>query len=114
MDLLPGMAIAMLIMKISPLTMLLWLAALFTMDFMLSAVGLLLEALFPASAMEMVKASIQMLLKFMLIFIVVIAVVVGVLLGGVELGLICTIVTNIIFGAIGFVIYPSMYHNGIA
>ncbi len=114
MDLLPGMAVAMLIMKISPLTMLLWFVTLVTMDFMLSGVGLLLEALFPASAMETVKAVIQMMLKFVVIIFVVAAIVVGVVLGGFELGLILTLIMNVIMGGVCFMIYPSMLHGGIA
>ena len=114
MDLLPGMTIAMLLMKANPLTMLLWFVVLVTMDFMLSGVGLLLEALFPASAMEMVKASIQMMLKFVVIVLIVIAIVIGVALGGFEMGLIMTLLLNVILGGISFLIYPSMLHGGIS
>ena len=114
MDLLPGMAIAMVLMKANPFTMLLWFVVLVTMDFMLSGVGLLLEALFPASAMEMVKASIQMMLKFVVIILIVIAIVIGVALGGFEMGLIMTLLLNVILGGISFLIYPSMLHGGIS
>ena len=114
MDLLPGMLIAMLIMEVNPMSMLLWFVVLVTMDFMLSGVGLLLEALFPASAMQMVKASIQMMLKFVVIFFIVIAIVVGAMLGGFEMGLILTLIMNVFFGAVCFIIYPSMLHGGIS
>lgn len=114
MDLLPGMIISMLVMELNPVTMLLWFAVLVTMDFMLSGVGLLLEALFPASAMEMVKASIQMMLKFVVIIFIVVAIVIGVMLGGFEMGLIMTLVLNVVLGGVSFIIYPSMLHGGIA
>lgn len=114
MDLLPGMVIAMLVMEINPATMLLWFVVLVTMDFMLSGVGLLLEALFPASAMEAVKAMIQMTLKFVVILFIVAAIVIGVVLGGFELGLILTLIMNVILGGVCFIIYPSMLHGGIA
>ena len=114
MDLLPGMVISMLVMELNPVTMLLWFAVLVTMDFMLSGVGLLLEALFPASAMEMVKASIQMMLKFVVIIFIVVAIVIGVMLGGFEMGLIMTLILNVILGGVSFMIYPSMLHGGIA
>ena len=94
--------------------MLLWFAVLVTMDFMLSGVGLLLEALFPASAMEMVKATIQMMLKFVVIIFIVVAIVIGVMLGGFEMGLIMTLVLNVVLGSVSFIIYPSMLHGGIA
>ena len=114
MDLLPGMVISMLIMEANPMSMLLWFVVLVTMDFMLSGVGLLLEALFPASAMEMVKASIQMMLKFVVIIFIVIAIVIGAMLGGFEIGLILTLIMNVVLGAVCFIIYPSMLHGGIS
>lgn len=114
MDLLPGMILAMLIMEANPVAMALWFVVLITMDFMLSGVGLLLEALFPASAMEMVKASIQMLLKFAVIIFIVIAIVIGVVIDSFELGLILTLIMNIAVGGVTFIIYPSMLHDGIA
>ena len=114
MDLLPGLVAAMLILEINPLTVLLWFVTLVTMDFMLSGVGMLLEALFPASAMQMVKATIQMLLKFVVIIVIVIAIVIGTLFGGFEVGLIVNIIVNIAIGALCFVIYPAILHDGIA
>ena len=114
MDLLPGMTIAMLVMKANPVTMLLWFVVLITMDFMLSGVGLMLEALFPASAMDVVKAMIQMMLKFVVILFIVVAIVVGTFLSGFEFGLVVTMVMNVVIGALCFIFYPTMLHNGIA
>ncbi len=114
MDLLPGMIFAMLILELNPAVMLLWFVTLVTMDFMLSGVGMMLEALFPATAMDMVKASIQMMLKMFMILVIVIVIVVGTLLGGFELGLVLTLIMNVIIGAVSFIIYPSMLHSGIA
>ena len=114
MDLLPGLIISMLVLEMNPAVMLLWFAVLITMDFMLSGVGMLLEALFPASAMEMVKAMIQMLLKFVIIIVIAIAIVVGTLFGGFEVGLIVNLIVNIAIGALCFVIYPAILHDGIA
>ena len=113
-DLLPGMVIAYLILGFKPLEMILWMAVLLTMDFMLSGVGMVLEALFPADAMNQVKASIQLMLKFFMIIFIVIAVAVGGLIGGITLGLIFELVMNVVIGAVAFVIYPSMLHSGIA
>lgn len=114
MDLLPGMIFAMLVLEVNPLVMLLWLATLVTMDFMLSGVGMMLEALFPATAMDVVKASIQMMLKMFMILVIVIVIVVGTLLGGFEMGLVLTLIMNVIVGGVSFVIYPSLLHSGIA
>jgi hypothetical protein len=114
MDLLPGMVIACLLLDVNPMALLLWMAVLVTMDFMLSGVGLVLEALFPANSMNQVKAAIQMLLKFFMIFVIVIAVMIGVVIQGITLGLIITLVMNIILGGVAFIIYPAMLHDGIA
>ena len=114
MDLLPGMVIACLLLDVHISQLLLWMVVLVTLDFMLSGVGLLLEALFPANAMSQVKAAIQMLLKFFLIFVIVIAVMIGVVIQGITLGLIITLVMNIILGGVAFIIYPAMLHDGMA
>lgn len=114
LDLLPGFVVAVVMLDVSPLILLLWYAVLITMDFMLSGVGMVLEALFPASAMDMVKSSLQLMLKFVVIIFIVAAIAIGAVLGGFELGLVCNLVLNIIIGAVTFVIYPSMLHEGIS
>ena len=114
MDLLPGLIAAMLILEMNLLTVLLWLVTLVTMDFMLSTVGMVLEALFPASAMEVVKASIQLLLKFMMIIVIAAAIAIGTFIGGFEIGLVVSFSLNIVIGALCFLIYPAMLHDGIA
>jgi len=112
-DLIPGLIVSMIIMKLNPLVLLLWFVTMLTMDFMLSGLGMLLEALFPATAMEMVKASIQLILKFAVIIVIVLAIVIGAVLGGIELGLFINLIVNLLIGAAAFVIYPSMLHRGI-
>jgi hypothetical protein len=114
MDLLPGVVLAIIILGLSPLQVALWVLVLLTMDFMLSGIGMMLEALFPATAMDMVKASIQMILKFMMIMVIVIAFALGMAIGGVEMALIFNLIMNVILGGISFIIYPSMLHGGIA
>ena len=64
-------------------------------------------------AMEMVKASIQLILKFAVIIVIVLAIVIGAVLGGIELGLFINLIVNLLIGAAAFVIYPSMLHRGI-
>ena len=96
-----------------PLEFLLWMAVLVTMDFMLSGVGMVLEVLFPADAMNQVKASLQLMLKFFMILVIVVVVLVGILLNGVLLGLLFLLIMNLIIGAITFILYPSCLHNGI-
>lgn len=114
MDLLPGMLLFAVICKNNPLEMVLWMAVFITMDFMLSGVGMILEALFPADAMNQVKASLQLMLKFFMILFIVIAIVVGVVINGIVLGLVFNLIMNLILGAVSFMIYPSMLHDGIS
>lgn len=113
-DMLPGMLIFTIVCGTNPLEMLLWLAVLVTMDFMLSGVGMVLEALFPADAMNQIKASLQLMLKFFMILFIVGAIIIGVLINGIVLGLILNLIMNIVFGIVTFIIYPSMLHNGIS
>ncbi len=114
LDLLPGVLFAMVVMELDIATVLLWFSVFVTMDFMLSGVGMVLEALFPASAMDMVKSAIQLVLKFVVILFIVAAIIIGVAISGLELGLIINLGMNIIVGAVAFLIYPSMLHDGIA
>ena len=114
LDLLPAMLVATIMMKLNPLVVLLWYVVLITMDFMLSGVGLLLEAIFPASALDAVKSMLQLVLKFVVILFIVVAIVVGVVLGSLELGLMINLVMNLVIGAVTFMIYPAMLHEGIS
>lgn len=114
LDLFPGFLVAMLVMELDITTVLLWFSVLVTMDFMLSGVGMVLEALFPASAMDTVKSAIQLVLKFVVLLFIVVAIIIGVVISGLELGLILNLIMNIVVGAVAFVIYPSMLHNGVA
>lgn len=114
LDLFPAMLTATIMMKLNPVVVLLWYFVLITMDFMLSGVGLLLEAIFPASALDVVKSMIQMVLKFVVIIFIVGAIVIGVVIGSLELGLIINLIMNIVIGIVTFMIYPAMLHEGIS
>lgn len=114
LDLLPAMLVATIMMKLNLAVVLLWYVVLITMDFMLSGVGLLLEAIFPASALDVVKSMLQLVLKFVVIIFIVVAIVIGVVIGSLELGLMIHLVMNIVIGAVTFMIYPAMLHEGIS
>lgn len=114
LDLLPGVVVAMLLLKENPGMVLLWLLALVSMDFMLSTVGMLVEFLVPNQGLDTVKAMIQMMLKFFMILVVVLLFVAGMVLGGMMGGLIVTIIGSLIIGGVIFVIYPAMLHEGTA
>ena len=112
-DLLPGLLIGMALTRENPFIMILWYVTLLTMDFMLSAVGLMLEALFPATAMDVVKSMIQLILKFMMILVIVVLFVIGMLIGDIVGALLVNLVANILISIAVFVIYPSMLERGI-
>lgn len=114
LDLLPGLLVTTIIMKLDITTVLVWFCVFVTMDFMLSGVGMVLEALFPASAMDMVKSAIQLVLKFVVILFVVGAIMIGVVIKDLQLGLMITFGMNVVVGAVAFLVYPSMLHDGIA
>lgn len=113
-DVLPSILVAGILLKENPAKMLLWLATLIVMDFMLSTVGMLIEVLVPSTSLDTVKAMIQMMLKFFMILVIVILFVVGMLLGGVVGGLFVTLLGCLAIGAVIFIIYPSMLHEGVA
>ncbi|MGN0350821.1 MAG: putative ABC exporter domain-containing protein [Roseburia sp.] len=114
LDLLPGIVIAMLLLKENPGMVLLWLLVLVSMDFMLSTVGMLIEFLVPNHGLDTVKAMVQMMLKFFMILIIVLLFVVGMVIGGMVGGLLVTFIGSLVVGGIIFVIYPTMLHEGTA
>lgn len=70
MDLLPALVVSALLLHENPGIMILWYLTYLVADFMFSEVGLLLEALVPASAMDTVKSMIQILLRCIILVIV--------------------------------------------
>lgn len=114
LDLLPALVIGNLISKDSVANTALWMLCIVTMDFMLSAVGVLLEVLIPTSALDTVKSMIQMVLKFFMIMVEIVLFVVGATGFGFVGGLLVATLGNSVIGAIIFLIYPSFLHEGVA
>ena len=113
LDLLPGIVVAMVILRGNPLMALLWLATLVSMDFMFSCFGLLLQAILPSSAMDVVKSMLQMMLRAFIIVVIVIAFAIGTVLQGLALGAVFCMFTSLAVGTICFIVYPSLLHRGI-
>ena len=113
LDLIPGLLAATVILGCNPLATLLWYVTLISMDFMFSCFGILMEALLPASSMDMVKSIMQMMFRFMIIIVIIICFMVGSIISGVVLGAVICIVVDILIGIACFVAYPSLLHNGI-
>ena len=113
LDLIPGLLAATVILGCNPLATLLWYVTLISMDFMFSCFGILMEALLPASSMDMVKSIMQMMFRFMIIVVIIICFMVGSIISGVVLGAVICIVVDILIGIACFVAYPSLLHNGI-
>ena len=108
LDLLPGIVVATVILRGNPLMALLWLATLVSMDFMFSCFGLLLQAILPSSAMDVVKSMLQMMLRAFIIVVIVIAFAIGTVLQGLALGAVFCMFTSLAVGTICFIVYPSL------
>lgn len=113
LDLLPGIVVAAVILRGNPLMALLWLATLVSMDFMFSCFGLLLQAILPSSAMDVVKSMLQMMLRAFIIVVIAIAFAIGTVLQGLALGAVFCMFTSLAVGTICFIVYPSLLHRGI-
>ena len=113
LDLLPGIVVATVILRGNPLIALLWLATLVSMDFMFSCFGLLLQAILPSSAMDVVKSMLQMMLRAFIIVVIAIAFAIGTVLQGLALGAVFCMFTSLAVGTICFIVYPSLLHRGI-
>lgn len=113
LDLLPGIVVATVILCGNPLMALLWLATLVSMDFMFSCFGLLLQAILPSSAMDVVKSMLQMMLRAFIIVVIAIAFAIGTVLQGLALGAVFCMFTSLAVGTICFIVYPSLLHRGI-
>lgn len=113
LDLLPGIVVATVILCGNPLMALLWLATLVSMDFMFSCFGLLLQAILPSGAMDVVKSMLQMMLRAFIIVVIVIAFAIGTVLQGLALGAVFCMFTSLAVGTICFIVYPSLLHCGI-
>lgn len=113
LDLLPGIVVATVILRGNPLMALLWLATLVSMDVMFSCFGLLLQAILPSSAMDVVKSMLQMMLRAFIIVVIVIAFAIGTVLQGLALGAVFCMFTSLAVGTICFIVYPSLLHRGI-
>ena len=81
-------------------------------DFMFSEVGLLLEALVPASAMDTVKSMIQILLRCIILVIVAVFLAIGYFFGGIAGALVFTCAASAGIGGAISLIYPWMLHQG--
>lgn len=113
LDLFPGIVVATVILRGNPLMAFLWLATLVSMDFMFSCFGLLLQAILPSSAMDVVKSMLQMMLRAFIIVVIAIAFAIGTVLQGLALGAVFCMFTSLAVGTICFIVYPSLLHRGI-
>ena len=112
MDLLPALVVSALLLHEKPGIMLLWYLTYLVADFMFSEVGLLLEALVPASAMDTVKSMIQILLRCIILVIVAVFLAIGYFFGGIAGALVFTCAASAGIGGAISLIYPWMLHQG--
>lgn len=112
MDLFPALVVSALLLREKPGIMLLWYLTYLVADFMFSEVGLLLEALVPASAMDTVKSMIQILLRCIILVIVAVFLAIGYFFGGIAGALVFTCAASAGIGGAISLIYPWMLHQG--
>ena len=113
MDLLPALVVSALLLHEKPGIMLLWYLTYLVADFMFSEVGLLLEALVPASAMDTVKSMIQILLRCIILVIVAVFLAIGYFFGGIAGALVFNCAASAGIGGAISLIYPWMLHQQI-
>ncbi len=113
-DILPTMLVIAVLMRTSPLLLMLWYVTLIALDFMFSSVGMILEAIFPASALDIVKGLLQFVLKYVILIILALVLVFGIVIGGMTIGVVFVLLVTIAFGTLCFLMYPSMLHKGIS
>jgi hypothetical protein len=104
--------VSALLLHEKPGIMLLWYLTYLVADFMFSEVGLLLEALVPASAMDTVKSMIQILLRCIILVIVAVFLAIGYFFGGIAGALVFTCAASAGIGGAISLIYPWMLHQG--
>lgn len=114
LDVLPAFVAGVILVPEKPWVVLLWFVMVVSMDFMLSTVGMMLEVLFPATALDIVKSMLQLVLKFIMIAVIVVILAVGAFMISFEAGLLLEITFNLILGIVLFIIYPSLLHEGTA
>ena len=84
-----------------------------SIDFMLSTTGLFLEAMLPTDSLDVVKGTIQVMLKMIILVVLVIVFAVGMILGGYILALVVNTILCLAVGIAIAIAYPAMLHNGI-
>ena len=111
--LLPGLLASAIFAGESPVIFILWFLTILALDFMLSTVRFMINALVPVKGMDVVKSMIQIMIKMFVIFILVIVFAVGFLIASWIGALVANIIVSVIVGGLLFAIYPSMLHRGI-
>ncbi len=111
-DLLPTVLIGLLVSGTHPVVMLLWYLDLIVLDFMLSALGLMLEALFPVNETNVIRGLIQFFIKLCMGVLLFVVLLVGSLLVSVGFGLAVTLLFAAALGITCFLFYPMFLHDG--
>ncbi|MGN0318171.1 MAG: putative ABC exporter domain-containing protein [Lachnospira sp.] len=112
MDLVPIMIISLIVCRVNPLTWVLWFGFLILLDFMLSNVSVMINGIIPSGGLGQLKGMIQLSVIFIIFAIIIVLFAVGTFASGLTLGVILNILLCIVFGAISFIVYPSILHKG--
>lgn len=112
-DILPAVIIGAVLSEDGILMVVLSYITMLSIDFMLSTTGLFLEAMLPTDSLDVVKGTIQVMLKMIILVVLVIVFAVGMILGGYILALVVNTILCLAVGIAIAIAYPAMLHNGI-
>ncbi len=112
LDVTPGLLVATILLGASWLQALGWLAVILTLDFMVSATGLLLQMGLPSSLPEQVHALLQLMLKMVLLLLPIGVLLAVSLLSTLTAGLLLTAALNLLVGGVLLLPARAMLHGG--
>lgn len=112
LDMLPALVFSAVLLKADVVLVLLWFITLILMDFALSAMSVMFDALIPAQGMDQIKAGISMMLRFTLAGILFAIIGLAGTFLSMTIGLVLAMVFCIICGLVGFFIYPMKMEIG--
>lgn len=112
MDLLPGIIVGTILIKVNPISALMWLVFLVSLDFIAASVSLLVEMLLPVFLNDMIKAMFKLMLKIPALLPSVLGIIMGSIFKQTDLGIWIAAIGNIVLGVIITLASASFLHSG--
>ncbi len=112
LDLIPAFLITAAILGESLLTALLWLVLLLTLDFFAGATGLFTDLVLPSGVVPNIRAMLTMILRMLFLLPGILLLAILSLTLSVELGILVTVLYNLLIGTAFFLFSPLLLHGG--